>query len=267
MTLHGLTIEEAAELERIREARRRQHARLENRSQLIQRRGEVLRIGATIHFLEADLEHQLGTELEALDDRIAVLKHCRPGVADETVAMLTESRGQRSRIAALLHDGCRTVDLEVVTSLPGGRRRAALVGLPDKLVRRARELTAELHRSAIRVVDDIVDSDLLVLDRRRSTGPASPAKFRCADAGAETAARVNAFVDEIARLGSIRDAAAERLRFEAVHRTSGRSGPLLASQTVRATEARAAMDTLRALHAAIAEVESVCAAEGLAPDR
>lgn len=256
MSFGPLSADEHAELDTILDARSRLTARRALRCLLLQTDvSGALRVHCVVHLLDQAVETELRQQLRVLDDRIAVVRHCRLDT-DRARQDLRSTETERNVLAGRLDERCRAID---------ARFRVAPVSGPDwsiadvapTVTRQVRALHDHLRRAVVRIVDDIVDSDLLELNDPNADHDLG-AVVRCADTSDETSARVKAFIAEIDRLAAIDLQATERLRFEALRAPNGTATPWIARQTARRKEALAAIDATRAMHAAIVEVEAAC---------
>lgn len=198
-----------------------------------------------VHLLAEDTETTLRRRLDLAESKLMLLRHS--GAADN--AALRHAEQDRGQLAQQLSEVVFEVAVEVGIAPSGSDGLQAL----HRRVRTAALAVAESTKSdAARLLDDTVEARLFALEGVGVRGYEAP-DVRVVDDDQESRERARAVVAELRRLAELNDVLLQRVRHDAARRGQGSavvgSGP-------RRTEALAALDWLRSLHAAMAEVET-----------
>jgi hypothetical protein len=254
MESFGLTPAQASELERLLEAKDWQEIRRAVRSALVPvDDARAIRIIGRFHLLDAGVERELVLELDRVEDRIALLRHAVRSPGGVSTDLLGDLHVQRSNLRLRLEQACPTVSAEF-RGCPTGGIDWSMDHVPSAVAELATRLFAQVRAQARQAADDLVDSGAIAL-ADPSTGGRKVPDFRCHPGAVDNA---RAFVEEMRRLTSIADSGRDRLRYEALREHHGPPSRWLARQSARRHQAQVGLEALRALHAAIAEVEVAC---------
>ncbi len=199
---------------------------------------------------------------QMFDGRITVLAHV--WLVDHAIQHALFQRcaqtGDTATFAAAIDANRHSINITVGQCPTGGADWSAMdAARPVRDA--ARALFEQLRRAIARTVDDAVDSGLV------ETAADSPfpmptdggVEVRLVDADPISRSRVETFIAEVERLGQIAEEVTLRLRFEALRCRHGSPRTWRERRAMRTREALASLDTMRAMHAAIAEVDAACA--------
>ena len=238
------------ELAQVMEMRERQADQRRLRAALLSDLGERVEVHCRLHLLDADAEAMLLGRLRELDDRLAVMRHC----IDRTGHRLTELHDETRRHQAALAAHVETVVVELVVAIgrpPRGGADWSLADVPAPALDNIAKAWAGLRRDLVRVVDHLVSSDLA-----RSVGTSGGmVDVVLREHDAESVAQVRAFVAEVRRLDDLAVRCTERIRRIALRSAYSQPNNWLAQNQLRSRQAREALDVVRAVHAARAELE------------
>jgi len=248
----GGDLGDAAELALVIEMRDRQVGQRMLRARVLTEHGEHVHVRARLHLMRPELELVLLTEQQQLDDRLAVLRHCRPGTDQRFSDLYAQTQQQRAVVADRLQTGV----IEVDVALGRPPRRGAdwsLSDLPSSVIDDVCRAWAAMRRDLVGAVDHLVASDLVRLVA--SSGDVADVVLVVHDD--ESVARVRAFAAEVRRIEVMARRSGERLRSQALRSAHAQPRTWLAQNQLRSRQARDALDTVRAVHAALAEVRAL----------
>lgn len=240
------------ELSLILEMRDRQADQRRLRAEMLTDLDERVEVRCRLHLLEAEAESMLLGRLRELDDRLAVVRHCDSHSDHLLVEVHNETHHLRLALAAQVD----AVVVEVVTAIgqpPRGGADWSLGDVPGGAQDNIADAWAALRRDLVRVVDHLVASDL-VRPAGTSRGMVDVVLREHDD---ESVARVRAVAAEIRRLDDTTRRCAERVRHIALRLAHANPRSWLAQNQLRSRQAREALDLVRAVHAARAELEII----------
>lgn len=223
---------------------------------LLQQSADRVRVTGRVLLCPADNLRELLAQAAALEDEIAVLRHCSiddAGIGARRVAIDEQRVVARARLRSA------SADLDIVVGRPpqGGptwSRRDLSAAFVDE----AERTTASLRDDIVRVVDLLVDSGLL----RVVDDPAPPKKgisvFAPVDHEPASLARISASIAEIERIGQMAQQVADRMELEALRSADGTRRARV-DEAVSRRRALDELDAVRALHDALAEVRAITA--------
>jgi len=249
--LDELAAHEADEMDLIIDVRNRQRRRRQLRAELLTADGDRVGVRARIHLLEAEVEHQLRERLTALEDALALLRHAQldaPHLEHE----LARVTAQRATAAEFLDERTPVVDTTVGRP-PAGGADWSLADVPLAALDVAETSYAALRDGLVEAVDNVVDSELLVVSGGRGPGD-DIAELTLVEHDPDAVAQVVAFVTDMRMIGSAADLLRERLRLAALRRSVDNPRGWLLDERMRRRDARNALDRSRAVHAALAEL-------------
>lgn len=252
---------DGSELDRLVDARRRQTDRRSIRVALFQQGADTVRAAFRVHLLPADVEAELVRELAALDDRLAILRHCDPRLDPRCVDLYEHARVMRERVGRQLRSFVIDVDVSIGVAPTRGSDWTS-AKLAHSVIRSAGRAFAGARRDLVTAVDTMVDSELLrSMPARRAASPSRDStmlpEFTLAEFDVDSMDRVNAFIATLHNIVEHSRRVVDGLRTAALrHETNDhRSG--FDDSDIRRRQALAALDGARAVHAAIAEVDAV----------
>jgi hypothetical protein len=234
------------------EMRDRQAEQRRLRAQVLTDLGERVEVRCRLHLLDADAEAMLLGRLREFDDRLAVLRHC----CDHTDRLAVEARDETHRLQIALAAQADTVVVELAVAIgrpPRGGADWSLGDVPAAALDDIADAWAALRRDLVRVVDHLVSSDLV-----RAVGASQGmVDVVLREHDAESVERVRAFIAEVRRLDELAVRCTERVRRIALRSAHAHPRNWLAQNQLRSRQAREALDMVRAVHAARAELETV----------
>lgn len=240
------------ELALVMEMRDRQADQRRLRAEVLTDLGERVEVRCRLHLLEADAEAMLLGRMRELDDQLAVMRHC----IDRTDHRVVEVRNETHRHQVALGAQVDTVVVELAVAIgrpPRGGADWSLADVPAAVLDDIADAWAALRCDLVRVVDHLVSSDLA-----RSAGTSGGmVDVVLREHDAESVARVRAFVAEVRRLDDLALRCAERVRRIALRSAHAQPRNWLAQNQLRSRQAREALDVVRAVHAARAELEII----------
>lgn len=247
--------QEADELALLVEARRRQSAKVVLRSRLLDVAVDRVRVAVRIHLLPLGIERELRAQLASLHDSIAVLRHCDPRLDARCIDMHEHACLMRERVAEQLDAFVCDVDVTVAGPPTHGEDWIASNVAPST-IRATGTTFAAMRRELVAAVDRIVDSELIRL-LPTGTSMVDTELVECAlvDFDSDSVERVRAFVEHVRDVAAQADHATQRLRIEALRRDGAHPATVQAESDARRQRARHDLDVLRALRAAVDEVE------------
>ncbi len=219
-----------------------------------------VRVAACLHLLDSGLDRRLADQLVAIDERLAILRHCRTDIDPHVRAEHDRVSRQRAAIASALDDGQCTVEVAIGRA-PGGGEDWSLTDVPLRDIDSAQREFARLRRELVGTVDALVDGELLRPRVQSSTINmirADIPEFELVESDVDAVGRVRAFVTHVELLGAAAIDLREQLRFAALESTSGPQRDWLMRGEIRRRDSREALDRLRAYHGAMAEVRRIC---------
>lgn len=211
--------------------------------------GERVRVQCRLHLLPTAHESVLQQAIAALDDRLAVLRHCDPSTDQRFVGLLADARRERAALTAQFDDA--VIDLDVSVGLPPrGGQDWSLSDVPAGVIDEVNRAWVAMRADLVRAVEHLVASDLArVVDLARTD-------VALTGHDAETVAQVRAFALEVRRVEQLEQRCRQRLRGIALHAAHADPRSWLAQNQVRSRQARDALDMVRAVHAAVAELDA-----------
>ena len=250
-----LAAHEADEMDLIDDVRNRQRHRRRLRAVLLTvDDGDRVGVRARIHLLEADVERPLRERLTDLEDELALLRHAQldlPHLERE----LTRAAAQRATVGEFLDERTPVVDTAVGRP-PAGGADWSLADVPLETLEVAERSYAGLRAGLVEAVDNIVDSELLVVGARGGPGDDTTELF-LVEHDPDAVAQVAAFVTEVRMIGTASELLRERLRLAALRRSVDNPRDWLLGARLRRRDARNALDRSRAVHSALAELKRV----------
>jgi hypothetical protein len=230
------------------EARRRRVDRIGVRAALLRMSGDRVAVAARLHLLPPEVEHELRQQLAALDDRLAVLRHCDPAVDPRCLDMHEHASMLRARVADQLAAFVCDVDV-AIGAAPGSGHDWTSRCLPPETVDSVQREMGELRRMMVDQVDRIADSGLL-----RLTGGGHRTECVAVAFDAESVERVRAFAIAVRHLGDEAEQAVLWLRVAALAVSEPEPRRSIALDDARRRQARSDLDLLRARQSALAEL-------------
>ncbi|HEY4331521.1 MAG TPA: hypothetical protein VGM78_03085 [Ilumatobacteraceae bacterium] len=174
-------------------------------------------------------------------------------VDEEIHRALHERREDDPEIAVEAHRGVEVREFDVsIGRCPLGGADWQAINAPRKVRDATRELFDQLRQALVRTVIDTIESGALSPADAASNAP----EVVLADADPQTRARAEAFVDEMQRMGTIAADATTRLRYEALRTKHGSGRTWRERRAIRKHDALLALDAMRAMQAAICEVDA-----------
>ena len=231
---------EADELTALVEVRQRQAARAALRSSLLDRRGDRVRVAACLHLLPATVERELAAQRASLDDTLAVLRHCDPRLDPRCESMFEHAQRMHERVIDQLAQFVCEFDVTA---------------------------SGELGDELVTEVDRIVDSELIrlipsaLLDPHiaRLHGPTT-VHFTLVDFDLDSVERVRAFAASVGQIAERIELAERHRRLEALRAEVPAPRAILAAADERRERALRELDMVRAVRAAVEEVQRASAA-------
>lgn len=215
--------------------------------------GERVRVRARLHLLPADHEATRRAVLDELDDRLAVLRHCH-GTVEGSDDAIAEVAQRRAALRARFDDV--VIELDVTIGLPPRHGPDwALTDVPRRAVDDVNRAWTALRADLVHAVDHLVASDLVTVGGTS----AGFVDLVMREHDADAVARVRAFADEVVGLQRLEQRCTERLRHIALRAAHSEPRSWLAANQLRSRQARDALDLVRAVHAARAELDRVVA--------
>ncbi|MCU1391941.1 MAG: hypothetical protein JWM34_369 [Ilumatobacteraceae bacterium] len=246
---------DADERAALAEARRRVTAKAVLRTKLLDDGRDVVTVHARVHLLPPRIELELRDEVAAVEDRLAVLRHCDPDVDPRCVDMHEHARLLRRRLHEQLDAFICTLEVRVGQRPTQGPDWSA-AHLASGVLADADDRFANLRRDVVAEIDRIVDSELL----RVLTPGESPAIDGVVDCGlvdfdADSVERVRAFIATMHQLAARAEQAVLDVRFRALTTEMPDPRLVLAQNDARRRQALQDLDMARALQAAVEEVQ------------
>lgn len=251
--LDELAAHEADEMDLIIDVRNRQRQRRRLRAQLLTVDDDRAGVSARIHLLDPAVERPLRERLMELEDELALLRHARldaPHVRHE----LARASEQRATVAAFLDERTPLIDTSVGRA-PAGGTDWSLADVPLTMLDDADSSYAVLRAGLVEAVDNVVDSELLVVSTADFGSVHGVADLQLVEHDPDAVAEVSAFVADVRMIGSAAEQLRERLRLAALRRSVEHPRDWLLGTTLRRRDARHALDRSRAVHAALAELD------------
>jgi len=250
MVLDGdfaLSADERDELRRLEAARTSHAGSGRVRRAIVTTSPTSLRIAMRVHLLTRDAEAALSSRLTFLESKCMLLRHSAAGYDADGAATVLE----RDRVAAELDGGaanlCAVFSRIPVRLAPG----ADPIGVDA--VDRASATLDSIRADALAVLDAALAAEVFTNDTPLRDERGLP-RVRVADARAETRDRAETIVDELRRLAAVNEQLVQRMRLE-IHRAARRDdGTLLGDEERQKLVARAVLDTVAAVNAAIADI-------------
>ncbi|MCU1397409.1 MAG: hypothetical protein JWN62_518 [Acidimicrobiales bacterium] len=230
------------------EARRRRVDRAALRAGVLRTSAERVAVAIRIHLLPPDVEQELRDQLDALDDRLAVLRHCDPMLDPRCNDMLEHATLLRERVDDQLATFVCDIDVAVGRSPRAGNDWTA-AGVPTETFESVQREFAELRRLLVEHVDRIVDSGLLRLIGGREVADCILTAF-----DADSVEQVRAFVTAVQHVHDEAEQTVLWLRLAALAITEPEPRASIANDEVRRARARSDLDLLRSRQAALAEL-------------
>jgi hypothetical protein len=238
------------ELALVTEMRDRQSDQRRLRTQLLTDLGERVEVHCRLHLLEPDAEVMLSERLRDLDDRLAIIRHTDAIDRGALTAAHEEALRERAALAARLEDVVSDIAVAIGRP-PRGGEDWSLSDVPTTALEDIAAAWAAMRRDLVRLVDLLVESDLV-----RAVGRAEPLiDVVLREHDAESIARVQAFATEVLRLDDLAQLCTERVRRMALRAAHAHPRGWLAQNRLRSRQAREALDMVRAVQAARAELE------------
>lgn len=240
------------ELALVIEMRDRERDQRRIRTQLLTDLGARVEVHCRLHLVEPEIEGALVSTLRDVDDRLAVLRHADSDARDRLADLHEKTLRERVALAAQLD--AHVIEVSAAIGLPPrGGADWSLTDVPSGAIDNVVVAWAAMRRELVRLVDLLVDSALV-----RPAGTSDGlVDIVLREYDRESVARVQAFAREIGRVENLAELCAERVRRMALRAAHAHPRGWLAQSRSRSLQAREALDMVRAVQAARAELEII----------
>ena len=258
-----------AELALVIEIRERQTEQRRLRTRVLRDLGERVEVHCRLHLVPPEAERELYARLRELEDQIAVMRHSE--VRDD--AAYEDALAQRASLTAAVH--ARVVDVALAIGRPPREGLDwALSDVPAAALDDIAAAWAAMRRELVRMAELLVGSDLVFIligaetaaggttadgtvAGRTAAGDDPLVDLALRQYDAESVAQVEAFAREVRRLDELAQRCTERVRRMALRAVYAHPRGWLAQNRLRSREAREALDMVRAVQAARAELQMI----------